>query len=168
MTTPRGTLALATLLAGLSAGFFFAFQFSVTAGLANVDDATYVRTFQEINEAVSNPAFATVFFGAVPAIAVSFALNWRTQNRAGRGLFAVALGLYLVGLAITGIGNVPLNDALGAVTVDSADSAADARLAFEDEWNRFNLLRTLAIGASFALLLTTLTACRSCSPQSSR
>lgn len=58
-----GTIAT-TLTTGLSAGFFSTYQWSVTRGLARVDDAVYVRAFQEINATVRTPWFAVVFFGA--------------------------------------------------------------------------------------------------------
>ncbi|MEZ5382036.1 MAG: anthrone oxygenase family protein [Microthrixaceae bacterium] len=148
----RFGLGVATVLVGLSAGFFFTFEASVTLGLADVSDVTYVETFQAINETVRNPAFGLVFFGSIPAIFLAVAANWRTSSRAARILLAAALPLYLAGLAITGTGNVPLNNDLAEVATITPEAAATARAGFEDDWNELNLLRTLAIGASFASL----------------
>lgn len=151
---PRWALLVAATLAGLSAGFFFTYEASVTLALADVSDTTYVETFQAINETVRNPAFGLVFFGSIPAIALAIAVNWRTAGRLPRVAMASALVLYLVGLMITGTGNVPLNETLAAVDVTSPAVAGSARADFEDDWNRLNLLRAVAIGASFIALVS--------------
>ncbi len=154
-SSARWALLLATILTGLSAGFFFTYEASVTLALAEVSDQAYVEAFQAINETVRTPAFGLVFFGAIPAIALAIALNWKTVARLPRIVMTVAAPLYLAGLLITGAGNVPLNDDLATVELTSPAVAAEARVDFEDDWNRLNLLRSLAIGASFAALATT-------------
>ena len=151
-TLGRVTVLVATVLAGLAAGFFFTYEASVTLGLDQVGDVAYVETFQAINETVQNPAFGIVFFGSIPAIALAVAANWKTAPPDARILLAIALPLYLAGLIITGTGNVPLNDDLAAVAIITPESAAAARAAFEDDWNQLNLLRGLAVGASFVSL----------------
>ena len=103
----RLALMIATILVGLSAGFFFTYEASVTVGLAEVSDVAYVETFQAINDTVQNPAFGIVFFGSIPAIAVAVAANWRTTPSLARVLLVAALPLYLTGLLITGTGKRP-------------------------------------------------------------
>lgn len=152
MIPQRLALVVATFLVGLSAGFFFTYEASVTLGLAEVGDDAYVETFQAINRTVRNPAFGLVFFGSIPTLAIALALNWRTTGGLQRMLLAAALPLYLVGLLITAAGNVPLNDDLAEYGDVTSAVAAQARADFEDDWNRLNLMRTLAIGASFATL----------------
>lgn len=149
---PRVALLVAVVLCGLSAGFFHAYESSVTPGLAGVDDTTYVLTFQSINEAIRNPGFGIVFFGSVPAIAMAVAVNWRATRGVPRALIAAALPLYLSGMLITVAGNVGLNNDLAEVTPVTPAAATEARDDFEDDWNRLNLLRALAFGASFAAL----------------
>ena len=153
MTAPRIALMIATCLVGLSAGFFFTYEASVTLALSEVGDVAYVETFQAINETVRNPAFGVVFFGSIPAIATAIVLGWRTAGRIPRVLLVAALPLYLVGLLVTGTGNVPLNDDLAEYDDITPAVAARARADFEDDWNRLNLIRTLAIGTSFAMLV---------------
>lgn len=152
MSGPRLTLLAATVFVGLSAGFFFTYEVSVTLGLAEVDDTTYVETFRAINDTIRNPVFGVVFFGSIPAIVVAIAANWSSMPPIGRALVAAALPLYLVGLIVTAAGNVPLNDDLADVGTITPTVAATAREDFEDEWNRLNLIRALAVGASFAAL----------------
>lgn len=152
MNLGRFSLLVATVLVGLSAGFFFTYEASVTLGLADVSDLAYVETFQAINETVRNPAFGVVFFGSIPAIVLAVAANWKTISTVARILLAAALPLYLIGLIITGTGNVPLNNDLADVEDITAATATEARAEFEDDWNQLNLLRALSIGASFSCL----------------
>ena len=146
------TLGFATVLAGLSAGFFFAYQFSVTRGLAEIDDRAYVDAFQAINRTVVNPRFGTVFFGAIVAIVAALIANWRA-DRPLRFLITAAAVLYVLGGAVTGAGNVPLNDTLAGYTDLTPTVASDARADFESDWNRYNLIRTTAFTASFGCLV---------------
>jgi uncharacterized membrane protein len=152
MTPQRLTLLVAMLLVGLSAGFFFTYEASVTLGLAQLGDVAYVQAFQAINDTVRNPAFGLVFFGSVPALAVAVAANRGSTSPMQRGLLAAALPLYLVGLMITGVGNVSLNEELAEYGELTPVVAAEARADFEGDWNRLNLLRAIAIGSSFAAL----------------
>lgn len=145
----RLVLLLATVLLGLSAGFFYTYEASVTVGLAEVSDVSYVETFQAINETIRNPAFGLMFFGAIPAMALAVALNWGSVNRAARLLLIAGLALYLIGLAITATGNVPLNEELAELTNVTTSGAGEARAAFEDSWNRLNLTRAVAFVGSF-------------------
>jgi uncharacterized membrane protein len=154
VTLPRIVLVAAIVLTGLSAGFFYSYEASVTLGLAEVDAPTYVAAFQAINDSVRNPAFGVMFFGAIPVIAVALALHWRQPPV--RTLIGAALVLYLALIVVTGTGNVPLNEQLAEyasidASIDAA-TAATARDEFEDDWNRLNLIRTVAVVASFVLL----------------
>lgn len=149
---PRLAVVAATILTGLSAGFFFTYEVSVTLGLAEVSDTTYVETFQAINATIRNAPFGIVFFGPIPAIALATALNWKRTAPSTRLLLATAFPLYLAGFLITFAGNVPLNNDLGALTNVTPEIAAVARAAFESDWNQLNLLRTVAVAASFAAL----------------
>ncbi|NNE94405.1 MAG: DUF1772 domain-containing protein [Acidimicrobiales bacterium] len=152
MSPNRLALMLATVLVGLSAGFFFTYEASVTLGLADVSDVTYVETFQAINDTIRNPAFGIVFFGSVPAIGLALVANWRTAPAVARSLLVAALPLYLAGLMITGTGNVPLNNDLADVATITPETAAAARAVFEDDWNRLNLVRAIAVASSFVSL----------------
>lgn len=149
------SLILATLTTGLTAGFFYAYACSVTLGLARLDDAQYVAAMQAINATVRNPVFAFGFFGALLSLILAVALHageWRaTRTR--------LLGLALVVYAVGGFGptfafSVPLNDDLARVSLDAGPEAlAQARLDYEDTWNRWNTTRTIASSAAFLLLI---------------
>jgi uncharacterized membrane protein len=147
----RLALVAATVGAGLSAGLFYAYQVSVIRGLAAVDDVTYVRTFQAINDKIENPWFFASFVGTPPLIAGALVLNRRSAG-AVKALIAVGLVLNLTLFGITIFGNVPLNDDLARYDTVDAETAAVARSDFEDRWNRLHLVRTLAAVGSFVAL----------------
>lgn len=157
---PRGGTALvvalasllATVAAGLAAGFFYAYAVSVTRGLAVVDDRTYVSTMQAVNATVRTPWFAFGFFGTVPlgvaALAARGRRGWRSPSGA---LLAAGVAVFFAGvLVVTAAGNLPLNDELASYTdLDAADLAA-VRREYEGPWNALNLVRALASTATFA------------------
>jgi uncharacterized membrane protein len=154
MTISSAVLVVAVVLSGLSAGFFYTYESSVTLGLAQVDDTTYVTVFQALNDTIRNVGFGIAFFGTIPAIAAALVLNWG-EGILWRWMIGVGLGLYLIGLAITIVGNVPLNNDLAEVTTLMPANVADARQRFEDDWNRLNLARTVTFVATFILLSVT-------------
>ena len=57
-------------------------------------------------------------------------------------------------IAITAVGNVPLNDDLAGRDVTTREAAVVARSAFEKPWNRLNLARTVVAVGSFVSLST--------------
>lgn len=153
MSTRRAATAFAVVLTGLSAGFFFTYEASITVGLTRVDDVTYVTTVQALNATVRNAAFGIVFFGSLPAIVVALATSWRSDP-IRRAPLAIALVSYVACVVITGTQHVPLNEELALVGPVTTESAAAARGAFEERWNLLNLVRTFAaVGAFVAMAL---------------
>lgn len=144
---------IATLLTGLSAGFFYAWQVSVIPGTKNISDLNYIKTMQSINRAIINPAFLLIFF-------VPFPLQVLTtyQHRGTSAMwFLLAAGLtYFFGtLLVTGAGNVPLNNALDVLKIKdmSPEQLLQNRNQYEMKWNRLHTLRTIFAVLSFILLL---------------
>lgn len=128
---------------------FLTYTFSVTRGLGVVDDVTYVRAFQGINDMVRTPWFMTVFFGTAPAAVVAGI----TALRGRRWPALLAAGCYTVGvIAVTVLGNLPLNDELGRFVELDPLTAAAARNDFEDRWNILNAIRAAASTMTFLLL----------------
>ncbi len=145
-------LILAALFCGLMAGFFFAFSFLVMRALEVQPGVAGMPVMQTINVVVFNPVFG-IAFSAAPAFCV-FAMNTAlVHRREPAANYALAGGaLYLVGtLYVTVFGNVPLNDALAAVSATS--SAAPAMWArYLREWVPWNHLRTAAAFLAAGLL----------------
>lgn len=148
------SLFAAVLASGLVAGLLFGWVVSVIPGLAAVDSPTYVRTMQNINREIYNPAFLGSFVGA-PLLLVLGAIVHFVAGDSRRGAWlATAAATSLVGvLGVTAAGNIPLNDQLEAFDLTTADESAtdEQRRQYEGPWNRWHLVRTLAAIAAFGL-----------------
>ncbi|MBX3503413.1 MAG: DUF1772 domain-containing protein [Alphaproteobacteria bacterium] len=142
---------LATLLFGLTAGFFFAFAIDVAPALARTESSAAIAVFQQINIVVRNAWFGAVYFGAVVVPPVALALVWRDRRSLGWWLGLAAWLVYLGGVqAPTAAINVPINQVVAAWT--PTVPAGDWRALLE-RWTAFNTLRTIAATAAFALSL---------------
>jgi uncharacterized membrane protein len=140
LETLRGpALLAATVAAGLQAGTYYTWASGVMPGLARTDDHTFTSSMNHINVAIVNPVFMLSFLGAPALAAASVAAttgNARVWAIAG---LACALGT----VAVTAMGNVPLNDAL---------AAGGSRADFETAWVRWNVVRTATSTAALACL----------------
>ncbi len=150
---------IAIVSTGLMAGLWFAWAVSVIPGTRRVPDRTYVTTMQTINRAIINPGFIIPFLGTPFVLAAAAILQWRAgETRRGALLFAAA-GSYVVGvLGVTMGGNVPLNNALDRVPLESSDEVlARERTTYERPWNRWHGARTVANLGTFAIAAIAMT-----------
>lgn len=153
LTTQTITWLIAILLTGLSAGLFFAWEVSVIPGTKSVSDQNYVETMQAINRAIINPKFMLIFLGSFLVQILT------TYQHRGSGAFWVLLAatlMYFFGtLLVTGMGNVPLNDALDVLDMKelSAAQIMEKRSNYERRWNKLHTIRTVFAVMSFLLLL---------------
>lgn len=148
------TLFSAVLLTGLSAGLFYAWAVSVIPGTKRVPDHIYLETMQSINRAILNPAFFLVFFGSLILLAISTVQHYQ-QGLTFWVLLAASL-TYLIGtFGVTGLGNVPLNDALDVLELGelSLDLKTRTRQQYELKWNRLHMIRTVFAVLSFLISL---------------
>lgn len=148
-------IIMSTVLAGLSAGFFFAYSANVVLALGAVSGPTYTSVMQPINESVRNPAFAAVFFGpvVVSVIGITTILLRRELFTRYGLLFLAGAVVYLVGtVAVTATVHVPMNEYIE--TWSAAAPPADW-VAVRARWARWNLVRTVAASVSFVLYLAT-------------
>ncbi|MDF1605153.1 anthrone oxygenase family protein [Nocardioides sp. YIM 152315] len=132
-------LLAATLATGLQAGTYYTWASGVMPGLAKVDDRAFVASMNHINVAIVNPVFMLTFLGAPALAAVAVAAS----PSGARGWAIAGLALALGTVAITAVGNIPLNDAL-------ADGGS--RADFETAWVRWNVARAVTSTASLACL----------------
>jgi uncharacterized membrane protein len=135
-STGLWVLASAVVLGGVLAGVYVGFAVGVMPGLARASDGTLVETMQRINQAIVNPGFMLVFFGAPLLAVVAAVLRTSTFTVVGAVL---AVATLVVTVAI----NVPLNNALDAAPTDTPAQLAHARAVFESVWTRGNLVRSL-------------------------
>ena len=143
----RPAAALATVLLGLMAGFFFAFAVDVAPAMAHLDGTLYVTTQQWINKVVRNAAFGSVYFGAalMPFVVVLLAAGTgRRRTALAWAVVAIVYGAAVFWL--TRSVNVPINEAV-ALWDPAAPPANWAEL--RDAWNQANLWRALASAACF-------------------
>ncbi|MFE9564972.1 anthrone oxygenase family protein [Streptomyces sp. NPDC006487] len=146
-------LVLSTVLVGLMAGLFFAFDVSVMPGLAKTDDRTYVTAMQSFNAVIDgNPLFGTVFVVALLAAFAAAFVEARAGRRAVALWAAVAAAAYLVVLVVTFAVNIPLNNELA----DLGDAAKLTDFSvvekFKGTWETANIVRTLLCAAALTAL----------------
>jgi uncharacterized membrane protein len=159
MTTTNIVLALTTLTTALIAGLFYAYSCSVNGGLAQLSDTNYILAMQSINRAIQNPLFFISFMGTLFLLPISTYLHYNSAQLNRFYLLLFATIIYLIGvIAITAFGNIPLNNALDKFSMQLADNEAirQARLGFENAWNSFHLIRTIA---SIVALILVILAC---------
>lgn len=149
LMTVVATLAL--LGSALIGGVFFAFSSFVMKALARRPVAEGVAAMQSINVVVINPSFLGAFVGtallSLGAAGLAIA-GWghpAAPYLLGGGLFYVA-GTFLV----TGLGNVPLNNQLAAVSPGDTE-AAEVWKRYLSRWTALNHLRTAAAMAAALL-----------------
>lgn len=148
---------LTILSTGLIGGFFYAYSYSVNAGLGRLGDGAYLRAMQSINRTVLNPVFFLTFIGTLILLPVATWLEFRLMGATVTcyGLLGSSL-LYFFGVfVVTARGNVPLNDALEQIDLDAAspELIRQQRQAFERPWNRYHRIRTLANVVAFLVAI---------------
>lgn len=142
---------------GLVAGIFFTFSTFVMRALAQLKPDKGIAAMQAINITVINPWFMTAFLGTGVAclfLAIASLLNWHLP---GAAYLLIGSLLYLFGtVGVTIAFNVPLNDALAVVKVESIEGA-ELWAKYLTDWTLWNHLRTAA--ALIAAILLTLGLC---------
>ncbi|MFD6181314.1 DUF1772 domain-containing protein [Streptomyces goshikiensis] len=146
-------LLVATVLVGLMAGLFFAFDVSVMPGLAKADERTYVTAMQNFNAAIDgNALFGTAFVVALLTAAASAVMEFRGGRRQVAVWVGAAAVAYLVVLVITFAVNIPLNNELAGA--GDAAKLTDFGLVdrFKGTWATANIARTLLCTAALTAL----------------
>lgn len=147
-------LLTAILLAGLHAGFFFTWSFTVMNGLDAAAPETAVAAMQSMNANIRNAPFGIVFFGG-PATAFLAAVAMLMSRR---GMPTVLTLLGFAGLAatvaLTAMIHIPLNDYLATQTVPLGPEAASKLWRdYADPWTAWNHLRALTSLLGFFFLV---------------
>ncbi|WP_417513013.1 DUF1772 domain-containing protein [Minwuia sp.] len=148
-------LLASVLLAGLHAGFFFTWSFTVMNGLDAASPDVAIAAMQSVNANIRNVPFGIVFFGAPLAALVTtiivFAFGSRSAGvLAGLGFLALAATV-----AVTAGVHVPWNDELAVQTVPAtAEAAAQLWAGYSGPWTEWNHLRSLTslLGCLFLVL----------------
>jgi uncharacterized membrane protein len=136
---------------GLIAGVFFIFSVCIMRVLGSQPPAQGIATMQAISVVIINPWFMTVFLGtAILSVYLIVAALVGAHGAGGPVVIAASLAYVAGSVLVTMAFNVPRNDALVAV---SPDSAAAARLWVDylSSWTAWNHVRTIASGLATAL-----------------
>jgi uncharacterized membrane protein len=144
MTAANLSLLAFALWAGLLSGFFFAWTNPAMMGFTHTSPAVYVEAMQHINRAVTNPYFAALFFGMVPVALAVVLFNGFNP------LITLAAALCLLGIVVTIVGNVPMNQTMDNWDLTNLPPVQDIE-AFRDRWQMLNTLRSLLCSLGFGL-----------------
>lgn len=145
------TVILVLIGSALNAGVFFAFSSFIMKALARLPSSQGIAAMQSINIVVLNPVFLGVFMGtAALSLLVSILAIGEWEMPAAPN-YLVGAVFYIVGtFLVTGMGNVPLNNQLAAVTADDP-AASDIWQRYLDRWTTLNTIR--AISATIAAVM---------------
>ena len=144
---------VALLGSALVGGIFFAFSSFIMKALARVPPSEGIGAMQSINVVVLNPSFLGVFLGTAVVSLGAGGLALAGWGRPFAPFFLGGALFYVVGtFLVTGLGNVPLNDQLAAVSATDP-SALDVWQRYLSRWTMWNHVRTAA--AIVAALLYT-------------
>lgn len=149
------TLAVILALIGsaLIAGIFFAFSNFIMKALARLPASQGMAAMQSINVTVLNPVFLAVFMGtAIISLLVTIlaVIGWQMP---AAPYYLVGAVLYIVGtFMLTGLGNVPLNNQLAAISANDP-AASESWQYYLDQWTRLNTLRTISATAAAMVML---------------
>lgn len=146
----------AVLLTGLVAGFFYGYSCSVIKGLGNLQNAVYLQSFQSINKGIQNPYFFISFTGCLFALPFATWLSYKNSSSATFYILISATLIYAVAVfGVTIFGNVPLNEKLARFSISTASESeiSSMRTAFENPWNNYHTVRTIASVISFGLAI---------------
>lgn len=158
-------IIVAIMGSGLVAGLLFIFSIAVMPALGSVPPAHGVGVMKAVNRDILNPWFGVVFFGtalvllllAVWAVVKLLApfdgmVGLEQEPASGSAvsgirdvpwLLAAGVAYWLGVLGVTAMVNVPLNNHLAGLRLDS--EAIDREWArYHEQWTRWNHVRTLA------------------------
>lgn len=150
----NGAIAVASVLLGLMAGFFYTYSFNVNLALLQVDGETYATVQSLLNQNVRHAGFFVCFFGAGGMSLVAAAVNFRRWREASFWLVAIAGVMYVFGVIVfTRQVNLPLN----AYTESWSPSALPVDWeAIRTQWNQANAVRVWVSLSSFCFCLAAL------------
>ncbi len=156
MKTETIILASAILLTGLMAGIFFTWSNAVKPGIGKLSDLEYLRSLQSMNRVILNKAFIGIFLGAIIAVALVPIFHFKIAPNSIFWLLLLAPVTYWIGVfGVTVFGNIPLNEILDKINLESitSEEIKALRTSIEVKWNNLNLIRSISSGITFLLLI---------------
>ena len=146
---------LAALGSGLIAGVFFIFSTTIMRAFGRLPSGEGIASMNMINVVIINPMFLGVFLGTGVLCAVLAIMSMLRWQQPGAAWMLGAALVYLVGsIVVTMVFNVPLNNALAAVTPANADGVWNNYLSTWTFWNHVRTVASLATSAGFIAALS--------------
>ena len=143
-------LMIAGLAVALVAGVFLGFSDFIMRGLAQAPASQGAAGMVGLNRTVYRSVFMVLLLGLVPVSGgLGLMALWQFEG-AARALIFAGAGAYLLGvLAVTGIGDVPMNTRLDAMDGHPRETA-DYWPRYAQRWTLLNHARTA--GSALAAL----------------
>lgn len=141
------------ILSGAIFGFFYAWICSTMWGLDAIDPRVAIQAMQGMNASVRNVIFAPAFFGTPVVMILTGVLAFLSARRAAGWAFLSGGVVYLLGgVVLTATINVPMNEALAAISVpETQDAAAIIWADYSPRWQIYNQIRTAFSGGALVL-----------------
>lgn len=122
-------------------GILYGFSDFIMKALNKLSSKNAVAAMQNVNVAVYRSVFMVVFMSLVPiAVATAIwsvaALGWESSVFVVAGALLYILGMFMV----TGMGNVPLNEALKRIDANHQEAEVAWKMYYA-RWTRLNTLR---------------------------
>lgn len=138
-------LTVAVVLgSGMAAGIFFTFSNFVMPALARLPKHQGAAAMQAINITVINPLALGIMLGTGVLALAAAVLGLLYLEGSLRCVYTASAVIYLVGcVAVTMLGNVPLNERLDEVD-PATDAAAELWDHYLSRWTFWNTVRTAA------------------------
>ena len=147
------SVVAALLGSAMIAGVFFAFSSFVMKALTRMPSHEGIAAMHSINVVVLNRSFLGVFMGTTLLSVLVAVLAIIGRGEASAPYFLAGSLLYVIGtFLVTGLGNVPLNNKLAAVSAVEPDAIAVWE-HYLDRWTTLNTIRTVAATAA-AMMFT--------------
>lgn len=105
-------LLLSAILAGLLAGFFYTWSFTIMQSLNLISESNAATAMISINANIRNGWFGVIFFGTPISIFASLIMMLGAKNKRVYRWTSLALVFAIMTLVITVTKHLPLNDEL--------------------------------------------------------
>lgn len=145
-----GCNVMATAFVG---GVFLAFSDFLMRSLREVGEPCGSNAMKSINVQVFRYVFIPLFMVMVPSTVALALAAWRAKQRNVVGMLGAAAIVYVAFVfLVTGMGNVPMNNALAAL--DGEEASTYWRSKYLPRWTALNTVRTIgcAVSATFSLI----------------
>ena len=148
ITLTRPLCIVSLLLSAAIFGFFYAWVCSTMWGLDGADPRVAIAAMQAMNASVRNAVFAPAFFGTpVVLLITSFILKQTNQRPAAIWFGAAFLISLFLGVVLTALIHIPMNEALALIEVpENIKTARAIWQAYSPDWQFWNQARTVTTG----------------------